>query len=44
MDAKVKEINRTTSQIQAELTQMFQEALKDLQYISRRKLSYLISD
>lgn len=44
VDAKVKEINRTTSQIQAELTQMFQEALKDLQYISRRKLSYLISD
>jgi predicted nucleic acid-binding Zn-ribbon protein len=44
VDAKVKEINRTTSQIQADLTQMFQEALRDLQNISRRKLSYLISD
>jgi prefoldin subunit 5 len=44
VDGKVKEINKTTSQIQAELTQMFQEALKDLQTISRRKLSYLISD
>lgn len=44
VDGKVKEINKTTSQIQSELTQMFQEALKDLQTISRRKLSYLISD
>jgi hypothetical protein len=44
VDGKVKEINKTTSQIQSELTQMFQDALKDLQTISRRKLSYLISD
>ena len=44
VDNKVKEINRTTARIQAELTQMFQDALRDLQIISRRKLSYLISD
>jgi hypothetical protein len=44
VDSKVKEINRTTAQIQSDLTQMFNDALRDLQLISRRKLSYLISD
>lgn len=44
VDKKVGEINATTMQIQKQLTQMFQEALKEVQMISRRKLSYLISD
>lgn len=38
------EINRTTVDIQNQLTQMFQDALREVQVISRRKLSYLISD
>ena len=44
VDKKVSEINKTTMEIQQQLTQMFQDALKEVQIISRRKLSYLISD
>ena len=44
VDKKVSEINKTTMSIQQQLTQMFQDALKEVQLISRRKLSYLISD
>lgn len=40
----MNEINQTTSAIQLELKIMFEDALKSLQAISRRKLSYLISD
>ena len=44
VDKKIKEINQTTMNIQQQLSQMFQQALKEVQLISRRKLSYLISD
>ena len=38
------DINQTTSALQEELKVMFEDAIKSLQAISRRKLSYLISD
>jgi hypothetical protein len=44
VDKKVENINKTTVDIQNRLRQMFEEALREVQLISRRKLSYLISD
>ena len=44
VDNKIKNINKTTTDIQNQLTKMFQDSLKDLQHISRKKISFLISD
>ncbi len=44
VNVKMGEINHTTSLIQNELKLMFEDAIRSLQAISRRKLSYLISD
>ena len=44
VDNKLKEINDTAKKIQAEMLETFETALKDLQTIVHRKLSYLISD
>jgi archaellum component FlaC len=44
VNLKMTEINHTTSVLQNELKIMFEDAIKSLQAISRRKLSYLISD
>ena len=44
VNVKMGEINHTTSQLQNELKVMFEDAIRSLQAISKRKLSYLISD
>lgn len=44
VNLKMSEVNHTTSLLQNELKVMFEDAIKSLQAVSRRKLSYLISD
>lgn len=44
VDNKIKLVNQTAKKIQAELMQIFDDTLKNLQAIVHRKLSYLVSD
>ncbi len=44
LDDQIDVINKKTAQLQADLKDLFQNALRKLQSISKQKLSYLMSE
>lgn len=44
LDEEIQEVNNVTKKLQEEIKQLFYQSLDDLESISKKKLSYLMSD